>query len=507
MTAEEQAPVSGLGATLRRGAAISALSLVIVQVVGLAQTLVIARLLTPTEIGLFYAGTVLTGFLVTFSEGGMSSALIQRERDLDDTAETVFRVTLVNGLLMSLLALAAAPLVAAVFDSRTAGVVAAITSGTLLLHGLTIVPDSLMQRRFDFRRRLIVNPGITISFAVTAVVLAASGFGIWSMVVAMYASQVTWVVLTWSLCGWRPGRGRASVRLWRELARYAYPLVISDVAWRARESFETVVVGRALSGEALGLYRYGRRLSMLPAVAVVDIGSYVLFPAFSRIAGDAERFRAAFLRALSWIWFAAAPLAALLVAIGEPLVVVLLGEQWRGSGIALVFLAGYGLGEAMGAVANESIKGSGRSSLVNWMTAVNLVSGVVLLVVLVPYGLPGVGLAISVSSLLMGVTGLAIAARVVGVGIGAIVRRMSPAVVGAALALAAVAPLEHLVLHSDGYGFLPGLGLILLDMAAFAMVYLVAMRLLAPSLMRTLIDGVRSRFLRRGAGAEEISGT
>jgi PST family polysaccharide transporter len=72
-----------LGSTLRRGAVLSAVALVIVQTVSFLQTLVIARLLSPAEIGIFAAGTVLTSFLITFSEGGLRHALIQHDGDVE----------------------------------------------------------------------------------------------------------------------------------------------------------------------------------------------------------------------------------------------------------------------------------------------------------------------------------------------------------------------------------------------------------------------------------------
>ena len=84
-----------------------------------------------------------------------------------------------------------------------------------------------------------------------------------------------------------------------------------------RELVETALVGRVLSPTALGHYRYGRKLATLPGAAVIEVFSYVLFPAFSRIAEDAVRFRTAFLRALAMIWCAACPLAGLLVASGS----------------------------------------------------------------------------------------------------------------------------------------------------------------------------------------------
>ena len=112
-------------------------------------------------------------------------------------------------------------------------------------------------------------------------------------------------------------------------------------------------------------------------------------------------------------------------------------------------LTGYGLGEALNAVCGESLKGAGRPQLLNWLTAVGLVSLIGLLVVLIPFGLVGVGLAISLSAVTVGVVNLAMARRVIGVSVGELLTRLVPPVIGALVALAIVAPLEHLVVHSD----------------------------------------------------------
>lgn len=496
-TSTDPPDVANLSATLRRGALISAFALVIVQTTALVQVLILARLLSPLEIGLFAAGTVLSSVLLIATDGGLRAALIQRETDVEDAAETVFWASLVTGTLMSLTMLAAAPLIALVFDSRIAGLIAAAMSGTVLLQAMTNVPDGLMQRRFNFKRRLIVDPSVALSFAIVSVVLAASGFGVWSLVLASYASLLVWIVTTWLLAGWRPGRARASLRLWRQLARFAFPLLIEGIGDRCRETIETVVVGRSLSTTALGHYRYGRRIAMIPGLAVVQVCAYVLFPAFSRISGDPDRFRRAFLRALGWIWFAATPVAALIIAIGMPLAVILLGEPWRAAGIVLVALTGYGLGEALNSVCGEALKGAGRPQLLTWLTLIGLVSLGVLLVALTPFGLVGVGLAVSLSAVLVGLVNVAMAHRVVGVPIRAVLIRLVPPVIGSLIALAIIAPLEHLVLHSDSHGAVAGLGLLALQSLLFALIYLVVLRVIAPSTIAELTGGVRAFLTRR----------
>lgn len=494
----DASPVGGLGSTLRRGAVISAGTLIVVQLVSLAQTLVLARILSPSEVGIFAAGTVLSGFLLTFSEGGLRNALVQRQHGLEDAANTVFWASLCAGLLWALAAAAAAPLVAWTFDSATAGLVAAASAGTILLHAMTNVPDSLMQRRFDFRQRMIVQPSVAISFAVASVAFCFLGLGIWGLVIGSYVSHLVWILTTWVLARWMPGRGRPSVRVWREMAGFGIPLVLGAVVDKGRDVVETAVVGSALSMTALGNYRYGRRLGALPGTAVIEVGSYVLFPAFSRIAGDATRLKAAFLRALRGLWCIAAPVAGFTVAVGEPVIVLLLGEPWRGAGVMFVALAGSGPGVAMAAVGLESIKGCGRTSLLNWVTGLGTVVGVGLLLALLPFGLTGVGLALSITSFVSGLVSLLLARRLVGVSLRELGDRLIAPLMATVLAAVGIGLLEHLVSHSDQRGIALGLVIVLCEGVGLLAIYIGTLRVIAPATLTEL-----TTVFRRMRGSQE----
>lgn len=473
--------VGALGGVLRRGAAMAAAGTVIVQVVTVVQTLVLARLLGPVEVGIYVAGTVLLSFLVVFAQSTLAQALIQRENRIEDAANTTLVVTTATGILLALAGLAVSPLIGDLFKNSEIGVVAAVSSGSMLLHALSTVPDSMMQRTFQFKRRLFIDPAGTTTFAVVAIAFGIAGFGAWAMVIGLYASLVVTVSMSWLLADWRPGKGRFSFRLWREMARFSLPLLIEGMVARAQEFVETAIVGRVLNEAALGNYRYGRRVGMMPGNAIVQICSYVLFPAFSRISGDAPRFRDAYLRALGWIWLAAAPTGALMAALGEPVAVVLLGEPWRGAGICMAAMFGMGLGVAMNSVTSEAMKGADRSARLLWMTAVGGILGLPLLVFMVRFGLAGVGLTISITYMIVGATGIVLACSVVGVTIRESIARMAPATIASAVGYGALAAVEHLVVHSDQHSILIGFGLLIAESAGFGLVFLLTLRLVSPT--------------------------
>ena len=498
-----------LSGTVRRVAGASALAQIFGQFVSFVQTVALARLLTPTEVGIFVAGTVLSGLLTNFVEGGLRAGLVQRQGDLADADETVFWATLMVGAAASLGCLAAAPVIGIIFNSHAAGLVAAATAGIVLIHSLTNVPESVLQREFSVKRRLIVGPAVAVSYAVVSVTLAALGWGVWSLVAGIYTSYIAWVVSLWMITSWRPGRGHASFAMWRSLARFGFPLVLAMIGSRLRTSIEALVVGRVLSTSALGFFRYGQRIALIPQAGIIEVGAITLFPAFSRIADNRQRLVAAYVRALHWSMVGAAASTGLMIALGEPAVVVLFGERWRNAGVALVAMSGLSIGSAIAVVAQDVIKARGRTRLINWYTLADLFFGVGFLLVLIgPFGFVGASLYISLTSLVTAAIMLGLAQLVVTVPLRRVLSVLARPMPSLLIATTATWWLEHDILRSDTRGPILALVLLAVDALVFCLVYLAVLTVFARSTVVTIVRIVPvliTRFRRRGAARGRIA--
>jgi O-antigen/teichoic acid export membrane protein len=498
-SAELDAPAGGLSGVLKRGAAFSAIGVAVCQVIIVVQTIVLGRLLGPEEVGIFTAGSVLLGTLLMVTHGTLAQALIQREGDIEDAANTVLVATVATGLLLGVGVFAASPLIGDLFRSERVGQIVAATAGLMFLYLCVSVPQALMQRAFKFKQRMVLDPASKLAFAGVSILFALLGYGAWSMVIGSYASISTELVLSWWMAKWRPFRGRISFRLWREMAAFSLPLMFQGFAASMQDAFQQIVVGRTLGTADLGQYRYGYRLAIMPALANNEICGHVLFPAFSRISADSKRFRDAFVRALGWTWFAALPTAMLLVVVGEPAAVLLLGEEWRPAGVAATAMAGMGVGAALNSLGVQAIKGAGRPSLLNWITPVGLVLHVSLILLLLPFGLVGVSIALSVTYLIVGVTSVSIARSVADVSFRDTVGWVGPSTICAFIAFAVVFPLERLVIRSERFVEPVGLASVVVDCLLFALIYIGAHRLISPSRYRS-IHGFAERGVTRLAG-------
>jgi O-antigen/teichoic acid export membrane protein len=348
----------------------------------------------------------------------------------------------------------------------------------------------------------VVEPAAVIAFGVTATAGFAAGLGVWALVLGSYASVTTDVVLSWALARWRPHPRRASLAMWRELIAYGKHVTAAELVRRTSAETVTAILGRFVGTGALGQYQYGLRVAERPLGALVDSVSYVLFPALARIADDEERFRRGSLRALRWLSVVAFPASLLLLALGEPLVVLLFGERWRDAGRAVMAMSLHTAGRSLFSLAAHMAAAAGRPELVLRM---HTVAGAALLastLALLGFGLVGVAAALSVSAIVAAAYALLRAARLVGIPVASITREVYPPLAAALVMAALLIPLDRLFVESASRQPASALPLLGLELVLAAAVYLSALAILVPETARTLAAGAAQRaggLLRAGA--------
>jgi len=474
-------PAESLTTRVLRGVGLAGSGYALTQVITLATYLVLARLTSPLAFGQYAEAAILVGVGLLFTESGMLAALIQRRERIAEAANTALISTLTSGVAVSLLALAAAPLIGSFFGSATVGAVAAAISGQLFLRSATVVPNAMLERELAFLRRTVVEPLAAVAFAAAAIVAMANGMGVWGLVIGNYVQIAVDAVLTWALARWRPRPRLASVAMWRELVRFGRHVIAAGIVQRVGEQADRVLVGRFVSTSALGQYQYALRLAMAPFEATLAVASHVLFPAFARISHDRERLTSAFLRSLRWVMVAAMPASLILFPLGEPLTVVLFGEVWRPAGHALMAMCLFAAGNSLLSICLEGAKAYGRPGVLARVHLFMMLVTVAAMVALLPLGLNGVAAGLSVGAVAGAIYAVFSFARVVSLPVRRIWAQVWAPAAAAVLMAGALYPIEHLVLQASTHGVVAGLALLGLEGALGGALYVAALSLLAPA--------------------------
>ncbi len=495
---DSKAP-SRLTGTVVRGVGLAGSGYLISQVLNLAIYLVLARLVTPTDFGQLAAGAVVVMAGLTLSDSGLSAAVIQRRDRVEEAASTAVVAVVLAGILFAAAALAVSPLIGYLFHSHEVMLVAAASSGWILVRAFAFIPDAMLQRRFSFVRRVVIDPLGIVVFGAVAIPTTAAGLGVWGLVLGNYAQFTTMSVSSWVLGRWRPRMQLASVAMWRELVGFGRHVMASNVLMQISGMLQTGVIGRFFGTDTLGQFRYGGRVVSSPLGALMNAGSYVLFPAFSRISDDARRFERGFLRSVRLTSATAMPLSFLLLPLGVPLAVVVFGAQWREAGTLISAMFAYSGARSFISTTREAFKASGRTEQ---LTKLQLISGGLTVGLIVSFAWLGpiaVGVSISLSSTATAVYAARAVAPITGVPVRRIVAEIWPPVAASAL-MAGVVYIAQLLADPQAHGTALGLALLVGEGLLGAAVYLGALAVIAPATAREIVEiasHLRDRLRRR----------
>jgi len=505
MVGEVPAPQS-LSDQVSRGAALAGAGFVLSRGLTFVSYFVIAQLIVPKDAGEYVAATAVVGMGFVFSESGMLAALIHWPGDVDRAMSTATLSSLITGVALSGAAVGVAPAVGWYFQSAEIGSIAAAASGLLLLNALAVVPDALLQRRFSFVRRVVVDPLASVAFATVAIVCCASGLGAWGLLAGTYARFVAQVVASWAFVGWRPRRRLISFAIWRQLASYARHVVASEVVRRSGAQLDSLLLGRFGGTALLGEYGYGFRFAATAADAWTSVGSYVLLPVFARIATDLPRFRRAFHASLNVMLVVSVPVVVLLLMAGKQIALASYGPRWAASGLAIQALAALVIGHGLVSVSSEAFKAAGRPQLLTRTHFVGLASAAILLPTLL-WALPdlvGVAAAVAAASVVTGLYALVQASRVVGVHLREIGRDAAGVAAAGAISIAALW-LAETTLFVHSHDRLQAALQVGEKLAIVAVVYTTALRFLAHPQLKRVIDATRRLRSPNDSAPEDIT--
>jgi O-antigen/teichoic acid export membrane protein len=486
---ESQAP-RHLTGTVVRGVGLAGSGYLISQVVNLAIYLVLARLATPTDFGQLAAGAVVVLAGISLADSGLNAAVIQRRDRIEEAASTALIAVVLSGILFTAAALAISPLIGHLFGSHEVTLVAAASSGWILIRSFAIIPDAMLQRRFSFLRRMVIDPLGIVVFGAVAIATTAAGMGVWGLVLGSYAQYTTMSVSSWVLGGWRPQLRLASVGMWRELVSFGRHVMTSNMVARISGVLSTAIIGRIFGTDTLGQFRYSNRVVSSPLGALMNAGSYVLYPALSRISDDARRFERGFLRSVRLTCATAMPLSFILLPLGVPLALVAFGSQWREAGELISAMFAYSGARAFISTTRETFKASGRSEGLPRIQAVSFGLTLGLILAWSWLGPIGVGVGVSLSSIGTAVYATRAVAPVSGVPVRRIVAEIWPPVAASAVMAGAVF-LAQLVVEPQAHGTAMGLMLLVGEGLLGAAVYIGALTVVAPSTVRELREIVR----------------
>jgi polysaccharide transporter, PST family len=394
------------------------------QFAGLA---ILARLLTPSDFGVYAMATPFVFFIMNFGDLGLGSALLQQSHLNERQASAVFRVNLLAGLAFAVIFLAASPLIGAFYHDHRVSHVAAALSLTFVFSGFTAVQRALLRRALLFDALLRAQIAASVVSTLVAILFALNGAGYWALVARALADPLIYAVIIWISAGWAPGRAEWDDTT-RFLLRYGRYHIQAILLYSIGRQSDSVLIGWRFGSVELGPYALATRLFVLPADQLSSPIGHVMIPALSRLRDDPARLRRWYLKLLQLLTFIAFPPMFSLVFFADDVVYVLAGPQWGETADILRVLAPVGALSVAYGTMDWLMRSQGHADRIFRWAVTCTVAYLVCFAVGLPWGAIGVAAGLAAANVLLFVPGFYYSARGTSIRLRDAVKAMLPAI-------------------------------------------------------------------------------
>lgn len=297
------------------------------QIITLAVTVLLQRLLDPEMYGIVSKVTVITAILLVFVDSGMASALIQKKDPDDLDFSSVFYFNMAFCLLLYLGLFTLAPRLAVLLKEEGLVPVMRVLGLTLIVSGLKNVQEAYVRKTMRFKLFFRSTIGGTVFSGALGIFLALRGYGVWALVWQQLSNVTVNTVILWFTVGWRPKRMFSLQRL-KGLFHYGVKLLGASLLDVGYQKIYPLIIGVTEGNAEMAFFEKGQHYPNTANDLVMTTMDGVLLPAMAEEQGEKERLREMTRRAIQLGSFVVMPLMAGFAACAEPLVRLAVTAKW-----------------------------------------------------------------------------------------------------------------------------------------------------------------------------------
>ena len=303
-------------------------------VIAFVSSMLIARILTPEEIGVFSLGAAFIAISHAFRDFGISSYIVQERQLTDDKVAAALRIAFVISWCIAILVFLGGFVAQGFYQDHRVAKVLHLLSINFLLLPLCSVGMALLRRSMSFGRICTINIIAAAMQAIVAVILALQGFSYISLVAGAILSTVTTVILTLCFVSIRQFL-QTSMAAVKSVVRKTGSLSANSVLYEFGVAFPEMVIGKAIGFSAVSYF--SKALSALDVVDKVVLGALrpVLLPYLSEISRQRKIADSDINNLLSFSLVVTWPLLLFIAFHADIIILFLFGDQW-GEAAALV---------------------------------------------------------------------------------------------------------------------------------------------------------------------------
>lgn len=300
---------------------------VLAQAITWGSTLVVVRLLDPSDYGLFAMTQVVLAAMAFLNGYSFATSLIQAKTVENKQVSQVFgMLILANGMIAASQFLLA-PYIAAYYGQPVVADMLRVQAALFLTVPFIALPSALLARKIQFRNQGLVNLMCAAVGAGVALGLAWNGFGVWALVyapIAMSLARALGLTFAARLLVWPSFNFRGA----REILSFGGALTLCQLFWIIQSQSDIFIAGRTFNTHDLGLYSEALFLTLIVTGRFLPPINEVAFPAYAELHQLGKPLAPFFLRTMRTVFLVTAPIYVGLALIADAAVLTLFGPKW-----------------------------------------------------------------------------------------------------------------------------------------------------------------------------------
>jgi O-antigen/teichoic acid export membrane protein len=300
------------------------------QVMHMLISIILARLLDPSEFGLLGMLAIFTSIAQSVLDSGFGSALIQKKDATQTDSSSIFYFNLLIGIFLASIFFFSAPLIANFYQQPILKPITRVLSLNMIINAFSLVQLSILRKKMEFKNHFIVSMIAVLFSGVAGILAAYNGLGVWSLVIQTLSHSIAQAITLWILSKWRPV-GHFSLESLKTMFSFGSRLLVAGIIETVFKNLYQTFIGKVYSPSDVGYYSRASTMESAASVATSMALGTVVFSAFSPYQDDDTTLRKVHSKTIKMSMFVLMPVMIGLIAIAEPLFLFLLTEKWADS--------------------------------------------------------------------------------------------------------------------------------------------------------------------------------
>ncbi len=297
------------------------------QLAGVISGIILARLISPHDYGLFSMLLIFTAIASLLQDSGFTTALINKKDAKDEDYNAVFWFSCSIGVCLYAIFFLAAPYIALYYKAPELTSASRVLFLWFLFGCTGTVHNAILIKRLMMKEK--TRSDLTAFFAscVVALGMALCGMAYWSLIAQMVVQGFVGVCLRWYYSPWRPSLSFNAAPL-KKMFPFSAKLLFTGIFNVINDNIFALILGISYSKAQAGFYAQGRKWSYMSYSAIWGMAGNVSQAVLAQVAGTNDRQQAVFRKLISFIAYVTFPSMLGLAFISEEFITITVGEKW-----------------------------------------------------------------------------------------------------------------------------------------------------------------------------------